>query len=110
MNEFEEESYASLNTSSGSLDLSDLHELEERKLSGIYRHVFVNYGMRSLMIRQDVDESLLEVKKAVEGKTGIPMDDQILALSGSFRELDPDQSLRSSRLMGGAFVELTTRA
>jgi len=110
MSQFDEESYASTNASSASLSLDGFQKTHERKLSGIVRAVFVNYGMRSLMFRQDVDESFLEVKRAVEGKTGIPVNEQVLALSGSYKELDAAQSLRSSGFMGGAFFELMTKA
>ena len=118
MNQIEQEiTYDNLNASIGSLGVEDLlddddhsQQQQESRLSGIKRCVFVEYGMRSLMIKTDVDESLWEVKKTVEGKTGIPMEEQMLTLNGSRREIDGDKSLRSYGYMCGAFCTLSTKA
>ena len=116
MNQIEQEiKYDELNASVSSLDLDDLVEddnsvQQERQLSGIKRCVFVEYGMRSLMIKTDVDENLSEVMKTVEGKTGIPMEEQVLTLNGSRRQIDGDKSLRNYGYMCGAFCTLSSRA
>lgn len=114
MNQIEQEiTYDDLNASVSSLDLDDIAEdnsVQDRQLSGLTRCVFVEYGMRSLMIKTDVDENLSEVMKTVEGKTGIPMDDQVLTLNGSRRQIDGDKSLRNYGYMCGAFCTLSSRA
>lgn len=89
----------------------DLSIPAQRKLSGTVRCVFVDCGMRSLMFRQDVDESFLMVKRAVEGKIGVPVDEQILSLSQNTSiEIDNDKSLRNYGYLGGAFCKLTNKA
>jgi Ubiquitin family len=103
-----------LETSMRSLgDCAEFHEENEepaepeRKMSGIIRPVFVDYGMRSIMVRLDMDDSFSEVKRVVEAKTGIPMDQQVLSLTHSGREIDGEKSLRELSYWGGAFCTLT---
>lgn len=111
MNQFSEETYDNSSccdaSSVGGLE-QDQEEVQERKLSGVVRSVFVNYGMRSVMVRMDVDESFAQVRKVVEGKTGIPVDEQILTLSGSGRKVNGNNSLRDMGYLGGTFCELST--
>jgi hypothetical protein len=101
--QFETEAYSNQNSSDRSLDLNDLMTPPK-----IIRGVFVQYGTKSLMIRTDVDNSFSEVKKAVEAKTGIPAEEQVLAWNDSGVLVDNNKSLRSYGYLGGAFCTLTT--
>ena len=106
--------YDSLNNSMSSLCMDELssssnHTVEEdpKQLSGIKRGVFVSYGMRSFSAFIDVDESLSEVKRVVESKMGIPMEDQVLAWENNGKEVKDDKTLRTYGLLGGAFCKLS---
>ena len=112
MNHFDEASYQeSLDASISSLDFPDFHDdlplVPQRKLSGIIRPVYVDYGMKSIMVRLDMNENFTEVKRVVEAKTGIPMDEQILSLTHNGRQIDGEKSLRELSYWGGAFCTVT---
>jgi Ubiquitin family len=110
MSQFDETYDECLDASMSSLDVEEFHEEQwqpERKMSGVVRPVFVGYGMRSIMVRLDMNDSFSEVKRVVEAKTGIPMDEQILSLSHNGRQIDGDKSLRDLSFWGGAFCTLT---
>lgn len=107
MSGFPEESYHSMNSSSHSLDLEDLTMTREARRIKITRPVFVNYGLRSMMIRMDMEDTFAVVKKVVEEKTGIPVDEQVLSLQNSGKIVCDEYTLRNYGYMGGAFCNLS---
>ncbi|CAB9499268.1 expressed unknown protein [Seminavis robusta] len=106
-----EETFEDLNSSIASLDLNDLPKPAEaeRKLSGIRRGVFVAYGMKSLNFFVDVNESLAEVQRTVEARTGIPMDNQVLEWENTGVLIDGNKSLRDYGMMSGGFCALSSK-
>jgi hypothetical protein len=103
MNQFKIETCdCCLNESIGSIDANDLPTQKQRK-----SYVFVSYGMQSISVPTDGNDSFSEVKKVVEGKTGIPIEEQVLTLNNKDVVVDNEKSLRNYGFMGSAFCSLT---
>jgi len=77
--------------------------------SGEMQEVYVRYDRESITIRADIDEKFLVVKKKLEEKTGVPVNEQNIVYNGLGFKLKDDKSLRYYGCTGGVFLTMSQK-